>query len=87
MRLLAILYPEQALTTRLEQTNKPSGKVSAVLNGGGGAMNFEQLKTLSLEKIQELFRSINKGDLMAIARTIPDAKPASMDQASFDMMK
>lgn len=82
------LFPlEAGLNKQLIATNKPSGKISAVLNGNGGAMNFEQLKKLTPEKIQELFRSVNKGDLIAIAKAIPDAKPEWIDQNTYDLLK
>jgi hypothetical protein len=60
MRLFAILHPELAITARLEATNKPSLKITTVLNGDGSALNFEEFKKLTKEQIQELFRSINK---------------------------
>lgn len=78
---------EASLNKQLAITNKPSGKISAVLNGNGGALNFEQLKNLPPEKIQELFRSVNKGDLIAMARSIPEKKPEWVDQLTFDLLK
>jgi hypothetical protein len=87
LRLFAILHPELAITARLEATSKPSGKITAVLNGDGGALNFEEFKKLTKEQIQELFRNINKWDLLALARSIPDTKPELIDPASFDLLK
>lgn len=87
MRLFAILHPELAITARLEATSKPSGKITAVLNSDGGALKFEEFKKLTNEQIQELFRNINKWDLLALARSIPDTKPELIDQPSFDLLK
>lgn len=87
MRLFAILHPELAINARLEATSKPSWKITAVLNGDGGALNFEEFKKLTNEQIQELFRNINKWDLLALARSIPDTKPDPIDPASFDLLK
>lgn len=87
IRLLALLYPELTIKNRLEQTDNPSGKITAILNGGGNALNFEEFKKLKPEQIKEIFRSISKGDLLAIARGIPEKKPDTLDQATFDTLK
>jgi predicted SnoaL-like aldol condensation-catalyzing enzyme len=50
--------------------------MSALLNGSGDAIRkFQEFNKLTPEKIQELFRSINKGELVAIAKLAPDPRP------------
>lgn len=70
VRLLSMLYPEKTLTTQLISTNKPSGKISALLLKWGETLNLEEIKKLKPEGLQEFFKTLNKWDITKIVGTV-----------------
>ncbi len=76
--LLAKLYPEKSLQIQTEKTNKPSTEMKKLLDGltqtPQDITKLTEFSQQSPEKIKELFKNLNKWDLVQLGSIFNDGR-------------